>query len=205
MPQCQAKAKSTGIQCNRSAVSGKRVCTVHGGLTPSGIASPNFKTGKYSKFLPDKLSARYEEALEDTELLTLKSEVALIDSRLTDILENIQSDDTRSLWIDLQSAWERYRNAPNDERRNTELYNIEDLIEKGSKVYHQWNEIYVVLEQRRKLVESERKRYLEMNQVVTADRLMVLISALLGIIKEHVSDTRTLQAISTDFRRLSDK
>lgn len=201
--QCQAKAKSTGTQCNRSAVNGKRVCTVHGGLTPGGLASTHFKHGKYSKYLPDRLAARYQEAIEDNELLTLKNEVHLIDTRLTEILDNVQSDDTKTLWLDLQSTWDKYRNAINDEIRTNQLNNIEELIEKGSKVYHQWNEIYNVLEQRRKLVESERKRYLEMQQMITADRAMLLVSSLLGIIKEHVSDRNILTAIATDIRKLT--
>ncbi len=33
--QCKAKAKSTGERCQRQAIAGGTVCTVHGGLAPS--------------------------------------------------------------------------------------------------------------------------------------------------------------------------
>lgn len=35
MPQCKAKAKSTGVRCARSAIAGAVVCRVHGGATPA--------------------------------------------------------------------------------------------------------------------------------------------------------------------------
>jgi len=197
-PECGENRK-----CTQNAITGTTKCKQHGGKSLKGISSPSLKTGKYSKFLPDKLAARYQEIMDDNELLTLKNEVHLIDTRLTEILENIQNDDTKTLWIDLQSSFERYKNAYNDERRSIELNNLEQIIETGSKVYHQWNEIYLVLEQRRKLVESERKRYLEMQQMISSDRLMLLVSTLLGVIKENVKDRETLNIISTEFRRLT--
>lgn len=205
MAQCTAKSKRSGEQCKRHAAIGMSVCYYHGSRSLKGINSPKLKTGKYSKYLPDKLAMRYEEALQDKELLTLHSEISLIDTRLADILENIQEGDTKTLWVDLQSTWEKYRNSPNDERKNNELNNLEELIEKGSKVYHQWNEIYLVLEQRRKLVESENKRYRDLQLVITSDRAMLLITTLLGIIKTHVTDRPTLNAIATEFRDITNR
>ena len=84
--QCQAKSKATGVQCRRRAVKGKRVCTVHGGLTPSGHASPHFKSGRYSRYLPARLTERYREAQADQRLLELREEIALIDARLCELL-----------------------------------------------------------------------------------------------------------------------
>jgi hypothetical protein len=42
--QCEAHAKKNGaaLQALRG-LPGKRVCNLHGGLTPSGLASPNFE------------------------------------------------------------------------------------------------------------------------------------------------------------------
>ena len=45
-----------------------------------------------------------------------------------------------------------------------------------------------VLEQRRRLVESERKRLVEMQQTLTVEKAMLLIGAIGGIIKAHVHD-----------------
>lgn len=196
--QCQAKAKSTGKQCNRSAVNGKRVCTVHGGLTPGGIASPNFKTGRYSKYLPDRLSSRYEQAVNDPQLLELNHEIALIDSRLSDLLARIDTGETGQLWQDATKAWQKYRLNQDDET----AAQLDTLIKKGNDDYQAWNEIQDTIEQRRRLVESERKRLVEAQQYVTAVQAMTLIGNVLAIIKDNVTDRQTLQAISTGINQL---
>ena len=55
-------------------------CRIHGGKTPSGPASPNWKTGKHSKVMKDLgLSARFEELLTSPELGELRDEIALTD------------------------------------------------------------------------------------------------------------------------------
>ena len=58
------------------------------------------------------------------------------------------------------------------------------------------------MEQRRKLVESERRRLVDRQQVLTVERALVLIGAIAGIIKAHVKDRATLAAISADLERL---
>lgn len=203
--QCQAKAKSTGEQCQRSAVNGKRVCTVHGGLTPGGIASPNFKTGRYSKYLPDRLSSRYEQAVNDPQLLELNHEIALMDSRLSDLLARIDTGETGQLWSDVTKAWveltEAIRRQDKVKQQKTAVQ-LDALIKKGNDDYQAWNEIQDTIEQRRRLVESERKRLVEAQQYVTAVQAMTLIGNVLAIIKDNVTDRQTLQAISTGINQL---
>lgn len=196
--QCQAKAKSTGEQCQRSAVSGKRVCTVHGGLTPGGIASPNFKNGRYSKYLPDRLSVRYEQAVNDPQLLELSHEVALIDARLSDLLNRIETGETGQLWQDISKAWDEYKIKQDDSL----LTKIDGYIKRGNDDYQVWDEIQATIEQRRRLVESERKRLVETQQYVTTIQAMTMISHVLAIIKDNVTDRETLQSISTGINRL---
>lgn len=196
--QCQAKAKSTGKQCQRSAVNGKRVCTVHGGLTPGGVASPNFKTGRYSKYLPDRLTSRYETAVNDPQLLELNHEIALIDSRLSDLLSRVDSGETGQLWQGVAKAWQSYRSKQDDET----AVQLDTLIKKGHDDYQAWNEIQTVVEQRRRLVESERKRLVEAQQYVTAVQAMTMIGNVLAIIKDNVTDRKTLQAISQGINQL---
>lgn len=156
--QCQAKCKATGQRCRRRAVKGKRVCTVHGGLTPAGTASIHYRSGRYSKHLPARLTERYQEAQTDQRLLELREEIALIDSRLSDLLP-------------------------------TEA----------------WPEIYALIEHRRRLVESEHGRLVEMRQMLSVENAMLMISALTDIIRTHVTDRKILAAISGDVAKLITK
>lgn len=66
-----------------------------------------------------------------------------------------------------------------------------------------WPEIQSLIEQRRKLVESERKRLVELHQVVSADQAMLMVRSLIASVREHVSDPAILRAISADLERFS--
>lgn len=50
-PRCAAKAKVTGARCKAPAVTGWRVCRMHGarGGAPSGKAHPNWRHGGRSR------------------------------------------------------------------------------------------------------------------------------------------------------------
>lgn len=196
--QCQAKAKSTGKQCNRSAVNGKRVCTVHGGLTPGGIASPHFKDGRYSKSLPVRLADKYKAALKDPQLLELKNEIALTDARLKDLLSRVDTGESGALWLAVGKAWKEYQRTQRGTADSIKIEShLNQLIESAMQDYMAWREIQEVLEQRRRLVESERKRLVEMQQYITSQQAMTLVAAMIGIIKDNVRDRDTLQNIST--------
>lgn len=161
--QCQAQAKSSGLQCRRRAVAGRAVCTVHGGLTPRGVASPHFKTGRHSRDLPAQLSERYREALADTDLLSLRDDIALVDARVTELLETLE---------DNPAAWDA----------------ITDLFET-----------------RRKLVDSERRRLVDLQQMMTAEQAMTMLAVIVDIVKQHVTDPAELQAIAQDIGRIAER
>jgi len=203
--QCQAKAKSTQKQCRRRAVKGKKACTVHGGLTPGGIASPTFKTGRYSKYIPERLAERYQESAQDPEILALKSEISLTDARLADLLSRVDTGESGTLWKMAQASFMNFRaaNASGDQDKMTvALSELNRLLNLGVDDYKAWDEVGNMLEQRRKLVESERKRLMDMEQMITVEKTMVLLSAIVSIIRENVTDRKTLSAISTDIGRL---
>ena len=203
--KCQAKAKSTQKKCNRWAMKGKKVCYVHGGPTPGGIASPHFKTGRYSKQLPERLAERYQEALRDPELLALDEEISLTDSRIGDLLVRVDTGEAGSVWKQAQIAFVNFRSANtsgDQDKMRAALFDLENILTAGIDDYMAWDEIGRMLEQRRKLVESERKRLMDMEMMITAERTMILIGAVVAIIKEHVTDRKALRKISTDIGQL---
>lgn len=150
--QCKAKSKRSGQQCQRHAMIGKTVCHMHGGKTRGGMASPVLKHGRYSKFLPTHLMERYQESLNDSDLLSLREEIALIDARLSELLAGGVPD---------------------------------------------WDVMVPLTEQRRKLVDTERRRLVDMQQMITTEQAMLLVSALTSILREEVTDTYVLARIQT--------
>lgn len=204
--QCNAKSKRTGEQCRARAVIGSTKCYHHGGKTPKGVASPNYQTGRYSKYLPARLLERYEESAADGELLALREEIALLDSRLADLLKRVDSGEAGQAWKDAKAAHRKLTLAlqtKDTQGMLTAVSELEAAIGKGHGDYLAWNEIQTTLDQRRRLVESERKRLVDMQQMVTSEQAMLLVTALLDAVRKNVHDRDTLTAVQAEFIRLT--
>lgn len=202
---CTAKSKRTGEQCRHHATPGRNVCRHHGGKSLVGIASPSFKTGRYSKYIPARLNERYQEAVSDSELLALREDIALIDARLVDLLQRVDTGESGRLWRLLQQTHAEMlqaRAASDTGKMAMKLTELGHLIQEGLADYAAWDDVSKTLEQRRKLVESERKRLVEMQQMITTERAMVLLSVVVDTIRRHVRDRDTLAAISADIGRI---
>lgn len=180
-------------------------CRLHGGKTPKGIAAGSFKHGRHSKDLPARLAQSYQEALQDPNLMALRDDIALIETRLYDLLKRVDSGESGKLWRDSQSAYKdlvKALRAQDTKEINNALFELDLLLQKGVSDYAAWDEVSKTLEQRKRLIESERKRLVESQQMITNDRLMVLIAAITDTIRRHVPDRGTLVSISGDISRL---
>lgn len=203
MAKCGAKTRN-GTPCKKDAMPNGR-CYYHGGATPRGIAHPNFKHGKYSKALPDRLVQNYQDAINDPELLSLDAEISLVDARLVDLLSRVDSGESGSLWKTAQAVFFEFRraNASGDQEKMTvALTELNRILNLGVEDYRAWDEIGVAIEQRRRLVDSERKRRSEMEVLISSERQMLLIAGILGVIRDNVSDRKTLTNISSGIRDL---
>lgn len=209
--KCGAKKKGGGT-CSQKPLQNGR-CHYHGGKTPSGIASPQFKTGLHSKYLtaiPSRLSSDYQDIRHREDLLELSDEVALIDTRATDLLKRVEQDGNGApdvAWLLLQKTFDEYQKAVAEgaagvAKAHAALNELEEIIEKGVSDALAWREVYGLLEQRRKLVESERKRAVEQQEMLTSKEAMLLFNALLSVVNEHVTDRDTKARIQTGFIRL---
>jgi hypothetical protein len=217
MQSCGAKNKKGGI-CKTKAMPNGR-CRMHGGATPAGIAHPNFQTGRYSKYLPAHLLADFQAAQSDPALVECRDELALIDSRLGQLAQRFQSGKDAELWAVLSmqfdflaTAFDALLSAVKPEGNEAEaavreasgaLEGCRSVISEVRASESTWREVYGVLEQRRKLVETEAKRLKDMSQMITAEKAMVLISQLAGIVKRHVTDREQLAAISRELIQLT--
>lgn len=201
-PLCNAK-KNT---CGAFAMRGKTKCYNHGGATPAGIACANTKHGRYSKVLPARMIERYSAAINDPELLNLSAEIAVVDSRLSDLLVRVEQGDAGDIWDKLSKAKDKYREATlksDIPTMSVQMDAMLSLIETGAQDVAAWREIHTVLEQRRRLVESERKRLIEQEQMLTLHETQTLFMALAEAVKSNVTDRDTLAKIQTEWTRLT--
>lgn len=215
--QCTSQSKQSGYQCRKDAVVGYQVCHIHGGKTPRGLAHPSTTHGRYSKSLPARMLSKYDEAREDREFLALSEDIALIDARLEDVLGRVDTGECGENWKALGLAVKEFNEferkatcavteGKRDEYnadRNERMRMICFLVEAGISDFNAWQELKGWLETRRKTVETEQKRLVSMQQMMSADQAEMLKARILSIIRANVQDRHALTAISREFELLT--
>jgi hypothetical protein len=206
MSQCTARSKRSGERCRRAAIINRTTCYNHGGTSPVGIGSATFQTGRYSKHLPTKLIERFRASDADPDLLALRSEISLIDARLEDVLRRVETSESGQLWRDLRAAYEaasRAQRAGDPARASVHLAEVGSLITRGHADYAAWTDICLLIEQRRRLVESERKRLVDMQAMLTSEQAMAFLSSVIAAVSAHVRDPAIRKAIAADISRFT--
>src|SRR5262249_34245471 len=147
-------------------------CYMHGGRSPGG---PLTAGGRYSKFLPVRLAARYAEARDDPELVSLADDLAVLEVRLGDLPASLT---TRDAGAARARGWELFQTVMKggDEAR-TALRDVGLLLRDGAAEADTWREIAAVMEQRRRLAEAEVKRLAALQQFLSAQQANRLIGA----------------------------
>lgn len=75
--------------------------------------------------------------------------------------------------------------------------------EPGSPEEHLlWERLLTTVEARRRLADTERRRLEAAQQMITTERAMLLVAALVDAVRRHVDDRRILDAIGRELERL---
>lgn len=194
--KCGAKLRKTNPPryCIMSPMKNGR-CRLHGGKQPApGPSHPNWKHGRQSKFmehLPQKLRASFLASIDDPDLLSVRNELALMDSRLHELLQRLQSGETVERMRMLSETVHQIRSALLVKDPN--LKELRDLADKARMLVDTsfgedsvWNKIEGAISSRISLTETERK-VMEMKQAnIASDRLQVLMQQLLSSVRQHV-------------------
>lgn len=208
MAQCKARARS-GAQCRKLALRGKEVCRLHGGKSPSGLASPSFKHGRRSRYmsvLTPEMAKRFKSAAADPDQLSLAAEIMLLDARVAALLDQIKQHQDAD-WKAAQESFEAFARSQAERdatRAVAALHELGGLLRRGAKHEKLWEQVgNLAWTKRPKLVKSETERQLLLKQLVERELVVNLLSALTESVKRNVSDRTALQKISDDFLRLA--
>lgn len=90
--------------CHAWPAPGRTRCRFHGGRTPISIENKGFKTGKYSKYVPEKVWEHYEESSvqSETEAKDLLPDVDLLNAYTKYYLEESQHGlDVAAVWLEI--------------------------------------------------------------------------------------------------------
>jgi ribosomal protein S15P/S13E len=184
---------------------GRDACRMHGGKSLPGAFNPAYKHGRHSKFLPTRLVAQYRAAEKDLELTNLRSELALLDARVADLLSRVDTGESGATWKALKESYDRFqqsRRAQDVAKMTAAWAEVEHHMETGTGDYHAWDEVTALIETRRKLVTTEHQRLAVLQQHVTAEQMTVMLGLIVEIIAKHVTDRQALTNIHAELQRL---
>lgn len=199
---CGAKNRKGG-RCGSPPVPGRTRCRLHGGASLQGAAAGQFKHGRYSRHMPKAMLERLREASSDPELLSLRQEIAVLDVRTGEIIASLSGAESSTAWMKrLRETWQAFTATKNPSEARILGATVAELIDSGASTADAWDAIARMFHHRRKLVESEMRRQVALQQVVTLEQVTTVFEALRVSVQQHVKDPAALRAIQADLVRL---
>lgn len=202
---CGAKTRS-GKPCkNPPIVGGNGRCRMHNGNAKKGMELPQFKHGRYSKYMPTELLKVYNEAIDDPQLLSVRAEIALMDALLTNLLPNLDTGESGKAWKDILTLIARAREAVDNKDTGKflgSMRDIESIAQRRVLHYETQSEIKHTVDARRKLVETETKISMQNERAIPVEQMMVLMSQVIGVIQSVVTEEKQRYAIAVELQRL---
>jgi hypothetical protein len=203
--RCGAKTRS-GALCKGMAMTNGR-CRMHGGSSLSGVASPTFKTGRYSKAMPLSLRSGYEAARTDPELLSLIDEVALCQARLQELISRLQDGGAHHRRREIERTLAAVMTA----HRRRDVVALEEAIERlGVAIdaadgdHDLWQEIHATLRLTASLALQESRRRVDMGGMVATEQALALFHELVVLVRQNVSDPTALRNIQRGMEAIID-
>lgn len=207
--QCGAQLrKKPGVFCKKPPIKGKRRCRLHGGKSLGGIASGQFKHGRYSRYLPKDLRKIYEETKHDPQLLSHEPDLRLMDTRLHGLIQNLDNTASLEAFSRAQQEWEKLEQAQDRgdlAEMGRLMFKLRDLMRVTTPSGPIWDQIIAVTEQRRRHLESESRRIQQASNSMSGEQILALIEYIVDVLRSSVSKyadrfiaTKILQQVTTD-------
>lgn len=194
-----------------------RKCYNCGGKTPKGLASPNTKHGKYSKYLaklPQTFAADASEFKDDPALIELREAVSVQKVRNTELFAELGEREPVEVWRMLKNHYLNFReellelvDSCDDENQKAEtLAKLEDfqkLLINGCAQEEKhdlvWRKIEASQERLRKLAKTESKRLKDSGEYISKEGFTVYNLTVQQIIMESIPDAAIRNNISEKF------
>lgn len=192
-------------------------CKHHGGSSKKGMSHPNTTHGRYSHYLPDRLREKFEEAEDDEELMSMRSEISLITARLYELAEKVEDTAGKPQIDELLRLWSKVQKyeGQDSKRYNKWKRRFAQTMEDIKEDRKTWDEIDSLVDTKRKLIDSEQRKLENLDQFVPTEKVMLFVGAVMDIVKTEVGkyegavideDTKTeiLSGISRRVEKLSE-
>lgn len=156
----------------------------------SGAQSATFKHGKYTEVIPSRVMEWYLEFRRDPNLMDMTDDIGLLQARQKEILGGLSTGEAGASWrrmAELIQALKAAMSARDSEGIVSALTQLETLARNGASDVQVWNEYMNVGEKKRRLVETERKRRMDMKVMLAPEQLMAILRGYTQIVMEETN------------------
>lgn len=202
---CGALSKTSGIFCTHTPVRGRTRCRYHGGTSKAGLEHGMAGDLGYSKYLPKDLIARFEAALADPSLISMKQDLALLHLRIEELIQRLSTGEHGTIWSDLKYWYDRFLVAMRkgeQEDAGIAIHQLGQVIEKGVSVEAAWSELFDSIERKTVVAGREWKRMADLQHLMSAEEAMALVTSIMASVRTHVSSAQEKALIAADLAGL---
>jgi len=181
-------------------------CRLHGGKSCRGFANPNTRTGRYSRDLPTRVAARYESALADPQLLSVRDDIALLQGAIADIMAEMKEAESAPDLDQILGSVERITAEWRSwewTRMSAELDALKAAIVGKRSQRTALREIRELIREKASLVQQQHRMMADREQLITVEQYLLGMRALGSAVRRLVDDPVKLRAIDGEFRRLA--
>lgn len=206
---CTAMSRRSGERCKGIAVatSPNQKCRMHGGAAGHAIGTNNaaFVSGRYSKYLPADLDRLYVEAKSNPDLLEMADHIALLEARMQSVLAESTAEGTAPKWSDIAEVFAEIETAllmTDTAKVISGMEAMHAILDSGIRWDKTWVQVTDLMEQLRKMTETEIKRKKELNQMIPVERVVILMALVGTAVKRHVKDPDEVEAVRNEISML---
>jgi hypothetical protein len=199
-PRCTARKKN-GEPCKALAIGGTTKCHYHGGKSLSGIASPSFRHGRYSKSLPGGLRQLAERAASDPRLTELTDEIAIVQARLHQLLSRADESANPRTITEAWRAMKGAMDAKDTAGFHAAASRMDAALSAANRDADLWQEIDRTLSRLAHLVKTETARRIETEAYIPVAHAARFAHAVLVAVLNHEPDLGIRARIQDDIAR----
>jgi len=196
--------KSDGPRCANPVREGWTVCRYHGaGYAAKSGGAGDERVSRHGKFLPARYVERFEQFMIDPDALALYSELALLDSRTTELAERLDSCDSKEAWAKVSRATYmlgKLTHLDEDVPKIVTLLQEAQAMKADEQAI--WREMTSMVEIRRRVADTEQKREIAAKQYLSIPEANAMLAFIMDIIIQHVTDQTTREKIAEKMRGL---
>jgi hypothetical protein len=173
---------------------------MHGGKSLKGRDHPDYKDGKYSKYNPVNIAKRYEKALSDPNLLSIKHDIARTQALLEDTWDRLDhAPDAAKSWTQIGQIIDTIDHAfqSGDAEKilnaRMQLPKARGIISEQQRFHEAKKEAQMALDAKRKQLESKARIEAASDRAMSLDEARLFLHGLFLSIDACVSDPEEKQ------------